>query len=473
MSDVSGTPAVPASFIASAVAAGEDGGDKKPISSVTYSIRRGQGGSVVGMPQNAVAPPSRAATSPVSGPHGGTGGSRRRSSTSSGSSVGRSQDGKTEGTNPMKFAAVARSRTLGAKRSDQLSSELVKIKIVIYGGLNMEGKKLYCKFYHGSCKHKTSTAVSRRNPEWKEWFGITHLVNKQSAVIRIEIWGGGFLGKEVKGFCDVDLTPVLHDHVLIDGLYDVRGIGGQLRVKLINMDLLPRWERTIAAEAALRAIGEEDPDGVLALMIDDLKRMFPAIPYAEIARTLRAHDWRKIFAINELKTIGHERAKRAARLLQKRGALHVQDPGQGCLSLTVGSGGMGAAGGPGGPRLHESFMDRKRRHQIREVAKMLPDVDVEEIEYTLRACNWNVCAAVDELIIIHRDTEGPQDTTISDDRKLTQLETLAEAGGFVAVQTDTRGSLEVRHSSALPPPRQGVGDRKFKQRLMMFESGKL
>lgn len=311
MSDVSGTPAVPASFIASAVAAGEDGGDKKPISSVTYSIHRGQGGSVVGVPQNAVASPSRASTTPVSGPHGGSGGSRRRSSTSSGSSVERSQDGKAaDRSNPTKFAAVARSRTIGGKRGGPLSAELVKVKIVIYGGLNMEGKKLYCKFYHGSCKHKTSTAVSRRDPEWKEWFGIAHLVDKQSPIIRIEIWGGGFLGKEVKGFCDVDLTPVLHDHVLIDGLYDVRGCGGQLRVKLINMDLLPRWERTIAAEAALRAIGEDDPDGVLALMIDDLKRMFPAIPYAEIARTLRAHDWRKIFAINELKTLGHERAKR-------------------------------------------------------------------------------------------------------------------------------------------------------------------
>lgn len=50
------------------------------------------------------------------------------------------------------------------------------------------------------------------------------------------------------------------------------------------------------------------------------------------------------------------------------------------------------------------------------------------MQSTLRATNWNICAAVDELILIHRDTEGPQDTTISDDRRLTQLESLAEAG---------------------------------------------
>ncbi|CBZ51934.1 putative C2 domain-containing protein [Neospora caninum Liverpool] len=447
MSDVSGTPAVPAAFIASAVAEKDE--DKESSASARYQIHTSQG-SVLGVPQtdcDSPVPDANGAAQPATGLSlSGTDGSGAA--------------------DPRSFAAVTRERTIGVAAdvpglvSSSGCAEVVKIKVVIYGGQNMDGKKLYCKFYHGSCKHKTSTAVARRNPEWKEWFSITHLVSKQSPVLRIEIWGGGFLGKEVKGFCDVDLSPVLHDHVLVDGLYDVRGCGGQLRVKLINMDLLPRWERTIAAEAALHAIGEEDPEGVLALMIDDLKRIFPAVPYKEIALTLRAHDWRRTFATNELRITGGKRAQTIANLRKQR-PIAVGDPGQGCVSLGLGSSGENAK--------HESFMERKKRQQIREVAKMLPDVDLEEIEHTLRTNNWNVCAAVDELILAHRETDMPTQQK-GDGVRITKLDTTAQAGGFVAVEQ--HHGLEVRHSSALPPQRSGVGDKKFRQRVMMFEREK-
>ncbi|EPT30632.1 hypothetical protein TGME49_241840 [Toxoplasma gondii ME49] len=443
--DVSGTPAVPASFIASAVAEKEEEKQSPPSA---FQIRTNSGVPALGMSQTAGASVGSNGASGVS-------------------DIGLLRDEAASGpADPRSFGAVTRDRTVGvASDAAPLASatgatEVVKIKVVIYGGQNMDGKKLYCKFYHGSCKHKTSTAVARRNPEWKEWFSITHLVNKQSPILRIEIWGGGFLGKEVKGFCDVDLSPVLHDHVLIDGLYDVRGCGGQLRVKLINMDLLPRWERTIAAEAALHAIGEEDPEGVLALMVDDVKRMFPAVPYKEIALTLRAHDWRRAFATNELKITGAKRAQTTANVRKQR-YIDVGDPGEGCVAL-----GLGAdVGGK-----HESFMERKKRQQIREVAKMLPDVDLDEIEHTLRTNNWNVCGAVDELILAHRETDMPTEKK-GDGVRITRLDTTAQAGGFVALEQH-KGSLEVRHSSALPPQRAGVGEKRFRQRVMMFEKEK-
>ncbi|KYK63075.1 putative C2 domain protein, partial [Toxoplasma gondii TgCatPRC2] len=92
-----------------------------------------------------------------------------------------------------------------------------------------------------------------------------------------------------------------------------------------------------------------------------------------------------------------------------------------------------------------------KRQQIREVAKMLPDVDLDEIEHTLRTNNWNVCGAVDELILAHRETDMPTEKK-GDGVRITRLDTTAQAGGFVALEQH-KGSLEVRHSSALPPQR--------------------
>ncbi|PFH36390.1 hypothetical protein BESB_045820 [Besnoitia besnoiti] len=500
--DVSGKPAAPASFICAAVEAREE--DASPVSSVTYSAHLDTAGSLVGVASpDRLAGPAAGAASPKGGdgaaarmdlhtksagvetpgrdPSGGSSCSGvlgSNSPTAAGGTHGGFSSPGLRATSPpradpTKFAAVARPHALAAagglesggggssSRGDAVLPDVVMIKLVIYAGMNMEGRKLYCKFYHGNCKHKTSAAAARRNPEWKEWFSIAHFPLKQTPILRIEVWGGGFLGKEVKGFCDVDLSPVLYDSILIDGLYDVRGCGGQIRVKLINMDLLPRWERTIAAEAALRAIGEDDPEGVLALMVDDLKRRFPAVPYEEIAVTLRAHDWKKALAATELANRGPQRVK-ATLAIRKHRTMAVDGPGQGCLSLNL----SGAADSA----KHESFMERKKRQQIREVARMLPDVDVEEVEFTLRANNWNLCAAVDELILAHRDTEA-QPESKTEDIRITKLETLAQAGGFVAVEQH-KGSLEVRHSSALRPVREGVGDKKFQQRRMVFEREK-
>ncbi|KYF39828.1 putative C2 domain protein, partial [Toxoplasma gondii ARI] len=89
---------------------------------------------------------------------------------------------------------------------------------------------------------------------------------------------------------------------------------------------------------------------------------------------------------------------------------------------------------------------------------------------TLRTNNWNVCGAVDELILAHRETDMPTEKK-GDGVRITRLDTTAQAGGFVALEQH-KGSLEVRHSSALPPQRAGVGEKRFRQRVMMFEKEK-
>lgn len=214
----------------------------------------------------------------------------------------------------------------------------INFKVIICDSRNLRGKRLYCKFYHGNRKHKTSVNSNRFQPFWNEWFLITHLRQSHSPIVKMELWSTSIMGNGLKGFFDIDLTPLLNGRENItDRYFPISGCRGEIRVRLVALSGENAGNvGSSLAVASLEFLGVRDDDRKLAVFVDEIRANFPEIPINVVSKVCQTSNWSKSKA-NQLLTAMDFRTVNDyfAQTCRPSRAVAVPDPGQGCVATKI------------------------------------------------------------------------------------------------------------------------------------------
>eukprot|EP00922_Rhytidocystis_sp_ex-Travisia-forbesii_P015135 GHVS01022603.1.p1 GENE.GHVS01022603.1~~GHVS01022603.1.p1 ORF type:complete len:477 (+),score=66.16 GHVS01022603.1:356-1786(+) len=303
-----------------------------------------------------------------------------------------------------------------------------QIKLIVYGSREVSGKGLYCKFYHANRKHKTTPKRDKSNPMWNEWFPISHSVGTHSPVLTIGLWGSSLTGHSMKGFFEVDITPVLEGEML-DDYFPLTGCNGQIRVKILLMGASV-WE----------LMGSVDLTAGQAEETAKIHQIFPNASSCRIASVFRCHQH------NSDQTIAYLRTLSPAALSREQGADN---------------------------RTKGMHMSPEQREECVEVVlQMTPDVSREEIHRTLCDNDFVITRAVDELVKKGCTSRTEESVVGSPAYQLRKVDSIANTGGFISQIDQRTGEERILHQSVLRQGNSGLGRRAFDERRLVFEDSK-